>query len=48
MSEVFSITGGYMQLISTIFALLTLLTKNFNVEKKILNRLKNDDIFLYY
>ena len=44
MSEVFSVTGGYMQLISTIFALITLLSKNFNVEKKILNRLFNFNI----
>ena len=41
MSEVFSITGGYMQLISTIFALVILLTQNLSVEKKILNRLFN-------
>ena len=36
MSEVFSITGGYMQLISTIFALVVLLTRNLNVGKKII------------
>ena len=41
MSEVFSITGGYMKLISTIFSLVLLFTKNLNVEKKILNRLFN-------
>ena len=41
MSEVFSITGGYMQLISTVLAMIMLFTKNFNVDKKILNRLFN-------
>ena len=44
MSEVFSITGGYMQLISTIFMLITLFTKNINIEKKILNKLFNFNI----
>ena len=44
MAEVFSITGGYMQLISTIFILITLLTKNINIEKKILNKLFNFNI----
>ena len=44
MSEVFSITGGYMQLISTIFALVMTFTGNLNVEKKILNRLFNFNI----
>ena len=44
MSEVFSITGGYMQLISTIFSLITLFTKNLYVEKKLLNRLFNFNI----
>ena len=44
MSEVFSITGGYMQLISTILAIVTLFTNNLNVEKKILNRLFNFNI----
>ena len=39
MSEVFSTTGGYMQLISTIFALVTLFTKKFSLEKKLLNNL---------
>lgn len=39
MSEVFSITGGYMQLISTIFALVRLFTKNITIEKKIINKL---------
>ena len=41
MSEVFSITGGYMQLISTIFALINLYTKNLCAEIKILNKLFN-------
>ena len=44
MSEVFSITGGYMQLISTIFMLITIFTKNINIEKKILNKLFNFNI----
>jgi len=38
-TETFSIIGGYMKLISNIFMLLTLLTKNINIEKKILNNL---------
>jgi hypothetical protein len=41
MSEVFSITGGYMQLISTFFALVRLFTKNITIEKKIINKLFN-------
>ena len=41
MSEVFSITGGYMQLISTVLSIITIFTNNFNMEKKILNRLFN-------
>lgn len=44
MSELFSITGGYMQLISTIFALIMIFTGNLNIEKKILNRLFNFNI----
>ena len=44
MAEVFSVTGGYMQLISTIFALIVLFTKNLSVEKKILNKLFNFNI----
>ena len=44
MSEVFSITGGYMQLISTIFICINLFTKNLSVEKKILNKLFNFNI----
>ena len=44
MAEVFSITGGYMQLMSTIFLFIALLTKNINVEIKILNKLFDFDI----
>ena len=44
MSEVFSITGGYIQLISTIFALIVLLTRNINIEQKVLNNLFNYNI----
>ena len=44
MSEVFSVTGGYMQLISTIFGLFTIFIKSINVEKKILNNLFNFNI----
>ena len=43
-SEIFSIIGGYMQLIYSIFNLLTLITKNINVEKKLLNSLFNFNI----
>ena len=43
-SEVFSVTGGYMQLISTIFLVITLFTKNLSVERKILNKLFNFNI----
>ena len=41
MSQVFSIIGGYMQLISTIFVLIKMLTKNMTVEKKVINKLFN-------
>lgn len=44
MSEVFSVTGGYMQLISTIFIFINLFIKNLSVEKKILNKLFNFNI----
>ena len=44
MSEVFSTTGGYMQIISTIFALIALLTKKFSLEQKLLNNLFNFNI----
>ena len=43
-AEIFSIIGGYMQLIYSIFNLLTLITKNINVEKKLLNSLFNFNI----
>jgi hypothetical protein len=43
-SEVFSVTGGYMQLISTIFLVIALFTKNLSVERKILNKLFNFNI----
>ena len=41
MSGVFSATGGYMEVISTIFSLLALLSKKFSVEMKLLNNLFN-------
>ncbi len=44
MSEVLSVTGGYMQLISTFFICINLFTKNISVEKKILNQLFNFNI----
>ena len=44
MSEVFSTTGGYMQVISTIFALLALFTKKFGLEQNLLNSLFNFNI----
>jgi hypothetical protein len=44
MAEVFSITGGYMQLISTVFALINLFTKNLSAEIKILNKLFNFNV----
>ena len=39
MSEAFSITGGYMQLISTIFVLIRLFSKNISMDKKVINKL---------
>ena len=42
--EIFSIIGGYMQLISNIFMLITILMKNVNIEKKLLNYLFNFNI----
>ena len=39
MAEVFATTGGYMQLIYSIFAIISLLTKKMNIEKKLLNSL---------
>ena len=44
MSQVFSTTGGYMQVISTIFALIALFTKKFGLEQKLLNSLFNFNI----
>ena len=44
MSQVFSTTGGYMQVISTMFALISLLTKKISLEKKLLNSLFNFNI----
>ena len=44
MSVVFSTTGGYMQVIYTILALIALVTKKFSVEKKLLNSLFNFNI----
>lgn len=43
MSEVFAITGGYMQLISTIFTILTFLTKTIIHQLKLVN-----DLFEFY
>jgi hypothetical protein len=37
MSQVLSTTGGYMQVISTIFSIISLLTKKISLEKKLLN-----------
>jgi len=39
--EIFSLIGGYMQLLYTIFTLMIILTKNINIEKKLLNSLFN-------
>ena len=44
MQQVFSITGGYMQLIYTIFGLLVLLSKKISMEKRLLNSLFNFNI----
>ena len=44
MSEVFSITGGYMQIIYTIFTLIATLTKTISIELNLLNNLFNFDI----
>ena len=43
-SEIFSLIGGYMQLLYTIFSLITTLTKNINIEKKLLNSIFNFNI----
>ena len=44
MSEVFTKTGGYMQILYSIFTLIALLTKKLNVEKRILNSLFYFDV----
>ena len=41
MTEVFAITGGYMQLISTIFKIISLWSNKLNYEEKIINSLFN-------
>ena len=44
MSQVFSTTGGYMQVIYTLFGLIALLAKKISIEKKLLNSLFNFNI----
>jgi hypothetical protein len=44
MSQVLSTTGGYMQVIYTLFGLIALLTKKISIEKKLLNSLFNFNI----
>ena len=44
MAQVFSATGGYMQMMYTIFGLVVLLSKKISIEKKLLNSLFNFDI----
>ena len=44
MSQVFSTTGGYMQVIYTLFSLIALLTKKISIEEKLLNSLFNFNI----
>ena len=44
MSQVLSTTGGYMQVISTIFSLISILTKKISLEKKLLNSLFNFNV----
>ena len=39
MAEVFATTGGYMQLLYTVFGLISILTKKMKIEKKLLNSL---------
>ena len=41
MSDVFAITGGYMQLISTIFSIITFLTNKIDMEVQLVNNLFN-------
>lgn len=44
LSQVLSTTGGYMQVISTIFSLISILTKKISLEKKLLNSLFNFNV----
>ena len=44
MSEVFSALGGYMEVISTIFSVIVLLSKKISIEQKLLNSLFNFNI----
>ena len=44
MSQVLSTTGGYMQVIYTLFGLIALLTKKISIEEKLLNSLFNFNI----
>jgi len=44
MPQAFSITGGYMQIIYTIFSLIVLLSKKISIEKQLLNNLFNFNI----
>ena len=46
MAEVCATTGGYMQLLSTEFGLISILTKKINWEKKLLNSLFYFNIIL--
>ena len=39
MAEVFATTGGYMQLLYTVFGLISILLKKMNIEQKLLNSL---------
>ena len=41
MTEVFSITGGYMQLISAIFSFITFLVNKMNIETQLVNSIFN-------
>ena len=41
MSDVFAIAGGYMQLISTIFSIITFLTNKIDIEVKLVNSIFN-------
>ena len=44
LSDIFSKVGGYMQLINTVFSLLTLITNRFQTEIKLLNSIFNFNI----